>query len=614
MGQDLGSQGGEASLIPPGALTSRPPVEAPVSSSLMRTLSSIRQSLREPFVPAKREGDDTEPSLDTVLALHRASRSRGSTRALRLAYQVAASAHHGQMRKSGQPYIVHPLAVAEILAELGMDTTTLIAALLHDTVEDTSYTLNQLRNDFGDEVAHLVDGVTKLDKVQFAGVAEAETTRKMILAAGRDVRVLLIKLADRLHNMRTLGAKSRASQVRIAKVTRDILIPLAGRLGVQLLKRELEDLVLAALEPAAYAEIAQKVEARRATRAAYTEQIRSALAPLLRRDRVRAHIVDRPRHYMSVHERQREQSWPTELCDDPRVVIVVDGEIADCYAALGVVHNHWRPVPGRFKDFIAVPKYNLYKSLHTTVLGPQARPLDVLIRTRHMHRIAEYGIAERCCESRTGWLGSTPPAGDWADESAELDWLQRLLEWQPDAESESFLESLRYDLSDHEITVFTPRGDPIPLPSDATPVDLAYAVDTVVGDRCIGARVNGRLAPLSSPLADGDVVEVLTSPASYAGPERAWLEFVRSSRARLQIKRWFEEHDPAEDETVEKGRAAIAQSLFSHGRLLVHEQPLIAVARALGLADVNGLYRAVARGDVCADDVVKRAIGMVDGG
>ncbi len=584
-------------------------------------------------VPTQSTAPSGHPDMDVLLRAHRVHHRSVDARALRRAYRVAHRAHAGQMRKSGEPYITHPLAVACILADLGSDTTTLIAALLHDTVEDTHYTLEQLSKDFGPDVAHLVDGVTKLDKVHFGGIAEAETTRKMILAAGRDVRVFVIKLADRLHNMRTLGAKSVASRRRIATVTRNILVPLAGRLGVQMIKRELEDLVLASLEPETYALIHREVTAREPRRLAYVTGLQAVLAAALRDDSISARILDRPRHYTSIAERLmagQAQAEPgigqpnIDLCDDPRVVIVVSGDAYECYAALGVVHGTWRPIPGRFADFIATPKFNLYKSLHTTVLGPEHRPVDILIRTEEMHLIGEAGIAARCKATaptqrrRIGSLGSrsakraSAAVGQaWQEETAELDWLQRMLDWQCEASAEKFLESLRFDLADREMSVFTTAGESLSLPVGSTPVDVAYALGSVTGDRCIGARVNGQLASLSSPLAEGDVVEVLTS--QYGGPELQWLEFVRSSRAHVQIQQWFAGREVANLKARRVGKRAIVEAMVAAERVLMYEQPLVAVASVLGFADVDALYAAVAEGRVPATDVVKRIIAMVDG-
>jgi GTP pyrophosphokinase len=552
--------------------------------------------------------DEPPAALGPLLRIHRVNHPKADGRMLTRAYRVAERLHDGQMRRSGDPYITHPLAVATILAELGMDTTTLAAALLHDTVEDTRYTLTQLRVDFGDDVALLVDGVTKLDKVRFGGAAEAETMRKMILAAGQDVRVLIIKLADRLHNMRTLSFKSRPSQVRIALATREVLVPLAGRLGVHVLKRQLEDLVLATLHPEAFNAIHHQVFERAPCRSEYIAGVVAPLEEDLHRARIRATVVERPRHYQSIFEGMVSAGVTDRLCDNPRVQVVLNGEATDCYAALGVVHGRWHPVPGRFKDFIGVPKFNMYQSLHTTVVTPDGQLMDVMIRTEAMDRIAEFGVV-----AYRQSAGERAPDGvRYAGTVKELDWLQRLLDWEPDAsEPGEFLASLRYDLSDHEVLVFTPKGEPISLPTDATPVDFAYALNTRLGDRCFGAKVNGQLAPLSGPLGDGDVVEVLTSSAEYAGPSEEWLDFVRTPRAHIQIRRWFAEQ--AAEGAVIAGRKAIADALVAQDRMLMYEQPLVVLARSLDLPDVESLYAAIGNQQLDAAEMVQRLIVIVDG-
>jgi GTP pyrophosphokinase len=495
-----------------------------------------------------------------------------------------------------------------VLGELGMDTTTLAAALLHDTVEDTRYTLTQLRIDFGDDVALLVDGVTKLDKVRFGGAAEAETMRKMILAAGQDVRVLIIKLADRLHNMRTLGFKSRPSQVRIAIATREVLVPLAGRLGVHVLKRQLEDLVLNTLHPEAFTTIHERVQERAPIRSRYLAGLIAPLLTDLRESRIRAEVTERPRHYQSIFEGMASAGLSDRLCDNPRIQIVISGDSTDCYAVLGIVHGRWHPVPGRFKDFIGVPKFNMYQSLHTTVVADDGQLLDVMIRTEAMDRIAEFGVA-----AYRQSAGEKAPEGvRYAGTVQELEWLQRLLDWEPDAaEPQEFLASLRFDLSDHEVLVFSPKGEAVTLPSDATPVDFGYALSTRLGDRCFGAKVNGQLTPLSAPLNDGDVVEILTSSAEYAGPSEEWLEFVRTPKAHLQIKRWFAEQ--ANESLVIAGRKALADALVSEDRMLMTEQPLVVLARCLDLPDVEAVYAGIGAGDLDAVEMVRRIIVIVDG-
>ncbi len=565
------------------------------SSRVLRALRGWTTSTTT--VPGVRRSREPDP-LATLLRRHRAIHPRADLEALRRAYGIADRMHDGQLRRSGEPYITHPLAVAEICAGLGMDSVALVAALLHDTVEDTSYTLEALREDFGDEVAHLVDGVTKLDKVRFGRAAEAETIRKMILAAGKDPRVLVIKLADRLHNMRTLRFKSGPSQERIARATRDVLVPLAGRLGIHVVKRELEDLAFSILMPEAHTDIRRRLDETAGQRDAYLRLVLRDVRRDLRTARIPADATSRPRHLRSVYDQLRKAD---RQVDGARIVIVVQGEPGDCYAVLGMVHGRWHPVPGRFKDHIGAPKFNMYQSLHTTVIGPQSRPLDVIIRTEGMHRVAEYGIA-----ALHRYSGRQP-----GRERCELDWLQRVLDWQADtAEPDEFLATLCNDLSDHQMVVFSPTGEAVSLPAAATPVDFAYALSTQLGDRCFGAEVNGQLTPLSSPLSEGDVVEVLISP-DYGGPSQEWLEFTRSPQAQVQIRRFFAEQGP--DRSVVAGRRAIEMALAVRGRVLAHDLPLVTLAAALGLADPPELCGAVAEGRLCAEETARRLIEIVDG-
>jgi GTP diphosphokinase / guanosine-3',5'-bis(diphosphate) 3'-diphosphatase len=557
------------------------------------------------------------PGADPVadlLRAHRHIQPKGDVALVRKGYRVAERMHRGQLRKSGDDYITHPLAVAHILANLGMDTTTLVAALLHDTVEDTSYTLSALSDDFGPEVALLVDGVTKFDKVYFGDIAEAETIRKMLLRAGQDVRVLVIKLADRLHNMRTLDARSDASRKRIARATQDVLVPLCDRLGIQVLKRELEDTVLWALEPEWYARIDQHVRGR-PDRTDLISTVIGTLQPELGRVRVSATISERPRHYYSIWKDAVAVNRPAVLDspamhDLPRVVIVVDGRRTDCYAALGTVHTTWRPVPGRFKDFIASPKNNLYRSLHTTVLGPDDQPLEVLIRNEPMHRSAEYGIV-----ANFRYPDHTARLSPRAREE-QLTWLRRVLDWQDVADdAESFLEALRCDLTEAQIHVFTNDGRQVQLPSGSTPIDLAYALSTGTGHSLVGARRNGRLIPISSTLADGDVVEIIGQSPGSTGPSREWLSHVKTASAQLQISRWFEEEGVEPDTVahrVQLGRAAIGLALRHRDRSLADETPLVALAAQRGYPDLEALLVAVAEHRLSADDVVDQVISAVD--
>jgi guanosine-3',5'-bis(diphosphate) 3'-pyrophosphohydrolase len=573
--------------------------------------------------PRGRVGD---PVADLIRA-HRAIHPRADSAVLSRAYQVAERAHRGQVRKSGEPYITHPLAVARILADLGMDTTTLVAALLHDTVEDTDYELHQLHSDFGDEVAHLVDGVTKFDKMYFGDAAEAETIRKMLISAGQDVRVLVIKVADRLHNMRTLDARSTGSRERIARYTRDWLIPLCDRLGIQALKRELEDCVLQNLDPDWYHRIDRFTRAPRSRDP--LDRIIADIGRQLRRLRVNATVSPRPRHYFSIW-RDAVRSRDQQPYDPPRVEVVVEGSRTDCYAALGAVHGLWRPVPGRFKDFIASPKNNLYQSLHTTVLGPEHQPVEVLIRTREMATAAEYGIVTRfrLADADSRWPGPPVEPGADAFSGESLDWLRRMLDWQDLADDPgAFLESLRCDLAYGQIQAFTPSGRAVPLPEGSTPVDFAYTLDTLLGHRCVAARINARLVPLSSPLSDGDVVEIITDdpaleefppdPSSTArGPSRDWLEFVRSPHAQLAISRWFEGDEDGSAGNVavrvRTGRGRLTAALRAHDRTLVGELPLVAVAEQLGYPGLESLLLAVADGRADAAELAERLIAEVD--
>jgi GTP pyrophosphokinase len=553
-----------------------------------------------------------------LIRSHRSIHPGGDPNLLRRAYSIAEQMHRGQTRKSGEPYITHPLAVAQILANLGMDTTTLVAALLHDTVEDTTYTLQALESDFGPEVTLLVDGVTKFDKVFYGDAAEAETIRKMIIAAGRDVRVLVIKLADRVHNMRTLDARSPASRARIARATRDVLVPLCDRLGIQALKRELEDCVLKALSPSGHALVADYVQHRGGWRD-YLGRVISEVEVELSRARVDATVSPRPRHLYSIWKDTVAGGY-REPHDLPRVVVVVDGPDTDCYAVLGAMHGRWRPVPGRFKDFIASPKNNLYRSLHTTVVGPEDELLEVLIRTAPMHRDAEYGIV-------ANFRYPQHPARSAHAKEEQLDWLRRVLDWEGAAtDPAQFLASLRCDLAESQIIVFTSKGRPVLLPAEATPVDLAYTLGRSVGDRCIGARLNGRLVALSSGLDDGDVVEIITRPgqrdefdfddkAPAPGPSREWLQFVKTPHARLYISGWFAGEEATAVTIADKvrlGRLAVGLALRQCGRGLGTDLPLMRLAVKLGYPDLETLLLAVADRKLAAPEVVERLIASVD--
>jgi GTP pyrophosphokinase len=548
--------------------------------------------------------------LEPLIGTHRAAHPKADIKLIQRGYEVADHFHRGQLRKSGDPYITHPLAVATILAELGMDTTTLVSALLHDTVEDTGYTLDQLRTDFGSEVAHLVDGVTKLDKVKFGDAAEAETIRKMIVAMAKDPRVLVIKLADRLHNMRTLRFLPKEKQERKARETLEVLAPLAHRLGMNTIKWELEDLAFATLYPKRYDEIVRLVAERAPARDEALAQVTDRLGVELSDAKVKTAVTGRPKHYYSIYQKMivRGRDF-ADIYDLVGVRILVDS-VRDCYAALGVVHANWQPIPGRFKDYIAMPKFNMYQSLHTTVIGPEGKPVEMQIRTQAMHRTAEYGIAAH-------WKYKETKGADvaWPGGQDEMAWLRQLLDWQREtADPGEFLESLRYDVGGAEVFVFTPKGDVLQLPADSTPVDFAYAVHTEVGHRCIGARVNGKLVPLESTLRNGDVVEIFTSKSETAGPSRDWLGFVKSPRARTKIRQWFAKE--RREDAIETGKEALSRAMRKNGlplQRLLGGDALITLARDLRYVDVSALYAAVGERQISAEHLVQRLVQSLGG-
>ncbi|MGJ6979306.1 RelA/SpoT family protein [Aestuariimicrobium soli] len=536
--------------------------------------------------------------LDPLFKVVRANHPKADLALLERAYHTAEHYHRGQLRKSGDAYITHPLAVTSILAELGMTEPTLVAALLHDTVEDTSYTMEQLTADFGDEVAGLVDGVTKLDKVTYGDSAKAETLRKMVIAMSRDIRVLVIKLADRLHNMRTLDFLRPDKQNRIAKETLEIFAPLAHRLGMNAVKWELEDLAFSTLEPKVYDEIVRLVAESAPQRDRALKEVIATVEQDLAAAGIQATVYGRPKHYYSIYQKMSVRHREFSDIYDLIGLRILVGSNRDCYSALGVMHVRWNPLPGRFKDYIAMPKYNMYQSLHTTVLGPGGKPVELQIRTQEMHRRAELGVAAHWKYKQGGGRDT---------EATDLAWVHSLNQWSKEADDPGeFLDSLRFEIQSSEVYVFTPKGDVVALPSDSTPVDFAYSVHTEVGNRCIGARVNQRLVPLDTKLANGDVVEVLTSKNEHAGPSRDWLAFVASPRAKQKIKQHFTRE--RREESAEKGKDLLAKQLRKSGvplqRLLTLEH-LTAVADDLRLADVNALYTAIGDGSVGPQHVVE---------
>jgi GTP pyrophosphokinase len=518
---------------------------------------------------------------------------------IRRAFSVAAKAHQGQLRKSGEEYITHPVAVSEILAQLGLNATTVVASLLHDTVEDTPYSLEQLRSDFGDEVANLVDGVTKLDKLTYGPTAEAETVRKMVIAMSRDIRVLVIKLADRLHNARTWGYVSSDSAARKARETLDIYAPLAHRLGMNAIKWELEDLSFAVIEPKKYEEITRLVAERSPSRDALTSEVISIVEEDLARDGIESTVTGRKKHYYSVYQKMVVRGRDFNDIYDLVGIRVLVNDVKDCYAVLGSIHARWSPIPGRFKDYIAMPKFNLYQSLHTTVIGPNGKAIEIQIRTYEMHSRAEFGIAAHWKYKQGG-----------EQKSPEMLWLRQLHEWQKETEDPSeFLEALRFDLGSPEVFVFTPKGSVIALPGGSTPVDFAFSVHTDVGLRCAGAKVNGRLVPLESKLSNGDVVEIVTNKSDAAGPSRDWLNFVKSPRARSKIKAWFSKE--RREEAIDAGRESIARQMRKAGlplQKIFAGHALLELAHDLHYADIDALYSAVGDGHVSAASVIEKLI------
>ena len=551
-----------------------------------------------------------KPVLEPLATVHRELYPKANLQLLQRAFDVADEKHAHQFRKSGDPYITHPLAVANILAELGMDTTTLVAALLHDTVEDTGYSLDELTREFGQEVAHLVDGVTKLDKVNLGAAAEAETIRKMIIAMARDPRVLVIKVADRLHNMRTMRFLPPEKQAKKARETLEVIAPLAHRLGMATVKWELEDLAFAILHPKKYDEIVRLVADRAPSRDTYLAKVRAEIVNTLAASRINASVEGRPKHYWSIYQKMIVKGKDFDDIHDLVGIRILCEEVRDCYAAVGVVHSLWQPMAGRFKDYIAQPRYGVYQSLHTTVVGPDGKPLEVQIRTRDMHRTAEFGIAAhwRYKETKGRHSGDTAEVDDMA-------WMRQLLDWQREAaDPAEFLESLRFDLKSPEIFVFTPKGDVITLPQKSTPVDFAYAVHTEVGHKCIGARVNGRLVALERQLENGEVVEIFTSKAQNAGPSRDWQNFVVSPRAKAKIRQWFAKE--RREEALEAGKEQISKEVRRSGlplQRLMSVDAMTALAHELHYSDISALYAAVGENQVSAHHVVQRLMAQLGG-
>ncbi|HVM05560.1 MAG TPA: bifunctional (p)ppGpp synthetase/guanosine-3',5'-bis(diphosphate) 3'-pyrophosphohydrolase [Acidimicrobiales bacterium] len=553
----------------------------------------------------RRQFADAPDELAPLVAAYRRRHPKADLGVIERAYAAASRAHVDQVRKSGEAYISHPVAVATIVADLGLDDVTVAAALLHDAVEDTGVTLEDVGREFGPEVAAIVDGVTKLDRVRFDSreAQQAASMRKMLVAMAKDWRVLIIKLADRLHNMRTLAAMPEFKQKRTAQETLDIYAPLAHRLGIQDIKWQLEDLAFATLHPKPYAEIEQMVAQRAPEREIYLTQVLEEVKGRLDQNGIEADVTGRPKPLWSIYEKMVVRGKEFDDIFDLVGIRVLVDSVKDCYAALGTIHATWKPVQGRFKDYIAMPKFNLYQSLHTTVVAPQGKPLEVQIRTWEMHQRAEYGIA-----AHWGYKEKASPA--------DIAWLNRIVDWQRETDDPAeFLKNLKLDLEQDEVFVFTPKGKVVTLPVGATPVDFAYAIHTEVGHRCIGARVNGRLSPLDSQLHSGDTVEIFTSKVPSAGPSRDWLKIVATPRARNKIRQWFSRE--RREDAIENGRDELVKAMRKEGlpvQKVASSQALVSIAASMNYLDLDSLHAAIGDGHVSARSVAQRLARELRGG
>jgi GTP pyrophosphokinase len=544
-------------------------------------------------------------SIERLIARFNEHHEDGDVELIRRAGIAAINAHEGQLRRTGEPYVTHPIAVAGIAADLGLDEITIAAALLHDAVEDTGVTVQWLEGEFGPQVTAVVDGVTKLDRLEFDSkeAQQAATIRKMFIAMAQDWRVLLIKLADRLHNMRTISVMPMHRQRAIAQETLDVYAPLAHRLGVQQVKWQLEDLSFATLHPKRYAEIEQMVAARAPEREAYLHEVMDTLSKKLAEFGIAAEIRGRPKHFWSIYEKMVVGGKEFDDIFDLVGLRLIVEEERDCWAALGAIHALWSPVQGRFKDYINSPKFNLYQSLHTTVIGPRGKSVEVQVRTQEMHRRAEFGVAAH-------WSYKEGAS------AKEVAWMQRLADVEEEENDPiAFLEALKLDLGQDEVYLFTPKGRVIALIEGATPIDFAYAVHTEVGHRCVGAKVNGRLVPLDTVLRSADVVEIVTSKNDNAGPSRDWLSIAQSSRAKSKIRQWFQRE--RRDDAIEGGREELTKALRREGLPIatsLSSSALDAVIRSLGLDDRDALFMSIDSSQISALAVVQRLDRELRGG
>ena len=548
-------------------------------------------------LPWRRRPQNEVSETSTLLTVFHDFHPNQEPKLIEKAYQLALKAHEGQMRKSGEPYIHHPMAVATIVARQGLDEVTIAAALLHDAVEDTKIELSYLEEEFGSEVALIVDGVTKLDRLNFDSKEDqqAASMRKMLVALAKDLRVLIIKLADRLHNMRTLAALPEFKQERTARETLDIYAPLAHRLGMEEVKVQLEDLSLATLYPKRYSEIDQMVYNQAPERDLYLTQMVGEVESRFEELGIKAEVGGRPKHLWSIYEKMIVKGRSFEEIHDLVGIRVLVENVRDCYAALGSIHAVWKPVQGRFKDYVAMPKFNLYQSLHTTVIGPQGKQVEFQIRTYDMHRRAEYGVA-----AHWDYKGVAP-----VDEMA---WLSRIVEWQEETtDPNTFMENLKMDLEQDEIFLFTPKGEVIALPIGATTVDFAYAIHTEVGHTCVGARVDGRLVSLETRLNSGSIVEIITSKQPGAGPSRDWLKFVVSHRAENRIRHWYSRERRAE--AADRGHEELVEELRQANmpiKKTIDSEVFSEIAASLNYFDIDSVYAAIGEGNLSSKSLVNR--------
>jgi GTP pyrophosphokinase len=544
-------------------------------------------------------------SSEKLFALTRRSLSKNGQRQVEKAYRFAEKSHEGQYRKSGDPYIEHPVAVATILAELELDPDTLSAALLHDVIEDTTLTIADIRAEFGDQIAEVIDGLTKLDRFKFASAEEqqAESMRKMLIAMASDVRVILIKLADRLHNMQTISALPAARRREIATETLEIYGPLAHRFGISQIRWRLEDLAFEVLYPKRYQQIQRMVAERRAEREKYMQQVSDHINRELRKNKIRAEVSGRVKHFYSIYEKMANRGVEFDEIMDLSAVRVIVDSVRDCYGALGVIHSMWAPVPGRFKDYIAMPKLNMYRSLHTVVIALEGRPLEIQIRTEEMHRTAEYGISAHWLYKET----KRPQHGGRA-------WLKQVMEWQQEmSDPTEFMKTLKIDLFSDEVFVFTPKGKVVSMPLGATPIDFAYNIHTEVGHSCVGAKVNGKMVSLSYHLRNGDIVEIMTSKTS-TGPSQDWMNVVETPRARNKIRQWFS-RERREDERHE-GKEALDRAMRKRNVPFQRKEVsrvLAQLASENNLSSVEDLYRLIGAGHMSPNQVANKVAHYLGG-